>query len=100
MAFTQEDVGVVRIPSLSHSSGIVYTKKSAQKYRHLHMCILQLPDMTKAGPFLGRCIPPPPFDRANTKDSFLNNYSIITWVNTITLVNTITQANVVTQLIP
>ena len=64
------------------------------------MCILQLPDMTKAGPFLGRCIPPPPFDRANTKDSFLNNYSIITWVNTITLVNTITQANVVTQLIP
>ena len=29
---TQEDVGVVRIPSRSHSSGIVYTKKSEQKF--------------------------------------------------------------------
>ena len=28
---TQDDFGVVRIPDLSHSSGIVYTKKSDQK---------------------------------------------------------------------
>ena len=32
--------------------------------------------MTKAGPFLGRCIPPPPFERANTKDSFLIKHNI------------------------
>ena len=35
---TQEDVGVVRIPSLSHSSGIMYTKKSAQKLVHKKVC--------------------------------------------------------------
>ena len=69
---TQDDFGVVRIPDLSQSSGIVYTKKSDQKIVVRNTSVsLKLPDMTKDGPFFGLCIPPPPLEMANAKDSFL-----------------------------
>ena len=69
---TQDDFGVVRIPDLSQSSGIVYTKKSDQKIVVRNNSVsLKLPDMTKDGPFFGLCIPPPPLEMANAKDSFL-----------------------------